>query len=159
MKKIPCFVISKHFFILVSINYMSDAFPLNKSGFPSHTKTGRSYSAIILRVWFQVHQTLYHKVLWFQVDHFLALYDPVFVKREKIDGSCLAILWAINGSVYDLSDSISKRFVHCSQWTDSSIKTLSFFKQKILYYNKIWFLFKMLHGKPLAVPTLCLVIS
>ena len=54
-------------------------------GFPSHTKTGQSYSAIILTVWFQADYTLDHKGLWFQADHNLDIYGPVYDQPGTIN--------------------------------------------------------------------------
>ena len=51
---------------------------IERPGFPSHTKTGQSYSAIILTVWFQADHTLDHEGLWFQADHTLDIYGPVY---------------------------------------------------------------------------------
>ena len=62
---------------------------LDLPGFPSHTKTGQSYSAIILTVWFQADHTLDHKGLWFQTDHTLDIYGQVYdtpcsIKKQSL---------------------------------------------------------------------------
>ena len=58
-------------------------------GFPCHTQTGQSYSAIILTVLFQADQTVDHKGLWFQADQTLDIYGPVYdtpcsIKKQSL---------------------------------------------------------------------------
>ena len=67
----------------------SNAGEIALPGFPSHTKAGQSYSAIILTVRFQADHTLDHKGLWFQADHTLDIYGPVYdqpgtIKKQSL---------------------------------------------------------------------------
>ena len=70
-------------------------------GFPSHTKTGQSYSAIILTVDTQADHTMDHKGLWFQADHTLDIYGPVYdtpcsIRKQSLwiqPGHILGHIW------------------------------------------------------------------
>ena len=99
-----------------------------RPGFPSHTKTGQSYSAIILTVWFQADHTLDHKGLWFQADHTLDMYGPVYDQPGTIN---------FYGPEYGQSGVIKRKLGYCSQLTRTLMKLQDIPQPKVQYNHQI----------------------